>query len=225
MTSIRLAAAAAVVALSFGAGEARAQVGGEAAPAEAPASPVAVPPAAVDAPAALPEVRPEPEVAPREPTAWWIAASGQASFLGDLIDRSTLVVRFGYGLAAGYRWERWGVFAQAEEDFWAETEIEFDVRRGVVNLGPGVDYFYWDDRVRASAVVGASILMSDTVLHDRGHVGLFLDLRPVGLRYGDAGGTTLQLDPLTFAVEAPVLGSPALVDVQYRFRLTLEYDL
>ena len=161
---------------------------------------------------------------PHPKTGWWMAGAAHASFLGDLIDRSSLLIRFGFAFSGGYRLGPWGVFIRVEEDFWTETEVDLAVRHGALNIGSGLDFLYWDDRVRASVAMGPSVLVAKTAFNNAGHMGIFVDVRPTGLRF-TAGDWAVQIDPLTFTVEAPVLETPSLVEIQYRTAVLMEYDL
>ena len=62
------------------------------------------------------------------------------------------------------------------------------------------------DRVRISVMAGPSILWFDTAFDSKGSVGLFLDVRPAGLRWSFPHQLALVFDPISLAVVAPVLG-------------------
>ena len=76
--------------------------------------------------------------------------------------------------------------------------------------------------MRTSLALGTSILAFDTVLDDAGEVGLFIDFRPVGLRWAVHRLLAVGLDPISFAVVAPALGGIPLIYTQYRTELYLE---
>jgi hypothetical protein len=65
------------------------------------------------------------------------------------------------------------------------------------------------------------VLLFDTGLDRRGNVGLYFELRPLGVRWSRPRATVV-LDPLTFAVVAPVLTNIPLVQIQYRTVLQIE---
>ena len=54
---------------------------------------------------------------------------------------------------------------------------------------------------------------------------MFVDVRPVALRWRFHDRVTLQVDPLTFTVVAPVLERIPLVLVEYRTVVGVEFDL
>lgn len=144
------------------------------------------------------------------------------SILTDLSDRSTIVPRFGYAFKGGYRWGRWGAFLQFEHNLWIATELDTEVVLGAYNIGVGGEVSYFDGRARTSLAVGASILGFDTQLDDAGEVGLFLDLRPIGVRWKVRQHLRLGLDPLGFAVIGPALDGIPLVELQYRTTFWIE---
>jgi hypothetical protein len=153
----------------------------------------------------------------------WVGATIHLSAFGDLLDRSTLLPRFGYGVRGGARFGRWGVFGLIERDHWVLSELDVRYATGVLNLAVGAELLYADERMSASVAVGASILLRDQALDDRGTTGVYVALRPVGLRYPVLRNATVQVDLLSFVVEAPVVRFPVLVEIQYRASITLEY--
>ncbi|MCP4602467.1 MAG: hypothetical protein GY847_18455 [Proteobacteria bacterium] len=150
------------------------------------------------------------------------SVDGHISILSDLADWSLLAGTFGYGIRGGYRWKSWGVFGQFEHNMWVATEQNTEVVQGAFNIGVGADFVYANGFVRTSLALGPSILAFDTVLDDAGNTGLFIDLRPVGLRWAVHEYLVLGLDPITFALVAPVLGGIPLIYVQYRTGIYLE---
>jgi hypothetical protein len=150
-----------------------------------------------------------------------IAAEGQASLLSDAPERSFINVTAGYALRGGYQFGRWGLLAQVERNYWLPTELSHDLKPGALNLGIGVEWFAVQDRVRLSLTAGPSILWFDT----KGSVGLFVDLRPVGLRWPLAHQLALVFDPLSVAIVAPVLGDPGILQLEYRTVLGVEIVL
>lgn len=207
-------------------------------PDQSPASPApsdTAPAPADAAPTAEPEDAPLPLEAtsthePRDTDAessrnrFWLGTILHLSLLGDLIDRSTLLVRAGYGFQGGYRWGDFGVFGLIEEDLWVGTEVDLELKAGVLNVAVGAELIYFDGHLRGTVAIGLAILLSDLPFHDAGRTGLFFEVRPTGLRVAMGGGFTFVFDPLTFAVEAPVLGSPSLVDVEYRIAASVEWE-
>ena len=97
--------------------------------------------------------------------------------------------------------------------------------QGALNVGVGGELLYFEQRARASVAVGPSVLLFDSGLDDAGTTGIFVDVRPVALRWRFHDRVTLQVDPLTFTVVAPVLERIPLVLVEYRTVVGLEFDL
>jgi hypothetical protein len=145
-----------------------------------------------------------------------------ASLLGDVTDWSALAGTFGYAFKGGYRWSNWGVFLQLEHNLWLSTEMDREVVDGAFNIGIGGEFVYADGFVRSSLALGPSILAFDTILDKAGTTGIFLDIRPVGLRWVVHEYLVIGFDPIGFAVVAPVLGGIPLVNIQYRTTVFLE---
>jgi len=153
------------------------------------------------------------------------AAEGHFSLFSDLPERSVINATMGYALRGGYRRGQWGVLLEVERNYWLPTELSHELEAGALNVGVGGEWLSAGGFIRSSAVIGPSILLFDTGLDDKGHVGLFLDLRPAGLRWMLGRQLALVLDPLTVALVAPVLGSPGIHQIEYRTLLGLEVNL
>jgi hypothetical protein len=147
---------------------------------------------------------------------------GHASLLSDAPERSFINATMGYGVRAGYRWQRWGLVGQVERNYWLPTELSHALVAGALNIGVGAEWFVVDGRVRLSAVAGPSILWFDATFDGKGTTGLFADLRPAGLRWRLGRALAVSFDPLSLAVVAPVLSSPGIVQLEYRTLLGLE---
>jgi hypothetical protein len=154
----------------------------------------------------------------------FVALEGHFSILSDLPERSMFQGSFGYGARGGYRWNSWGIFATFEHNLWVATEYKSDVVEGAINIGVGADLTYAHGFVRTSLALGPSILAFDTILDDAGSTGLFIDFRPIGLNWAVHDHLSIGLDPITFALVAPVLDGIPLIFVQYRTMLYLEYS-
>ena len=61
-----------------------------------------------------------------------------------------------------------------------------------------------------------------TTFDSKGSVGVFADLRPAGLRWRLGRKLAAAFDPLSLAIVAPVLGSPGIVQLEYRTLLGFE---
>jgi len=156
---------------------------------------------------------------------FFLQAGGHLSFLSDASDRSMLGNTFGYSVSGGYRRGGWGIFARAEHNLWMTVELNRSVTMGAFNLALGAERLYFGDRVRTSLAAGPSILLFDTKLDQPGETGLYLDIRPLGVRWPLGDRFVLILDPLSAALVAPVLGKIPLVMVEYRTTLLVELHL
>ena len=105
------------------------------------------------------------------------------------------------------------------------TSWELDPVQGAFNIGIGGEYLYFGRRMRSGINVGPSILLFDTGIDPAGTTGLFLDVRPAGLRWRLHDNVLIQFDPLTFTVVAPALSGIPLVVIEYRTALAFEFSL
>lgn len=155
----------------------------------------------------------------------FIDFEGHFAMLAELQDKSLLSSTYGYGLRGGYRWGRFGLYAQAEQNIWLAREDGQTKTQSAVNLGIGGDVLYGQRFMRTSVTLGPSILATKTELDPAGSVGIFLDVRPMGLRWKVLDTMTLCLDPLTFSVVMPVFEGIPLVRIQYRTAFFIEVTL
>ncbi|MBM4378811.1 MAG: hypothetical protein FJ086_05845 [Deltaproteobacteria bacterium] len=174
--------------------------------------------------AAVESPSPAPEAASEAPRSLFLAAELHGSLLSDTPNRSLAAATAGYGLRAGLRGARWGAFLQVEQNAWRGVEVATAWDAGTFNAALGGELRFAEGRCRTALALGTSTLLFRTPLDPPGSTGLFLDLRPVGLRWQLTRGFTLQFDPLTVAAAAPVLGGIPLIQLEYRTLLSVEWD-
>lgn len=147
------------------------------------------------------------------------------SLLSDTPDHSMLSISAGFALRAGYRLRHWGVLIAVERDYWRATELVHGMQQGVLNVGLGGEYLFQAGALRSSLLVGPSVLLFDTVLHDKGEVGVYTEARPLGVRFRLSKHFAVWFDPLTAAFMQPMLREGPVVRVlQYRTVLGLEFS-
>jgi hypothetical protein len=151
------------------------------------------------------------------------SVEGHFSIFSDMANATLLAGTFGYAVRGGYRWSDWGVFGQFEQNMWlAPNQIEEQVVRGAFNIGVGAEYIYAGGLMSTSLAIGPSVLAFKTILDKPGTTGFFFHLRPAGFRWAVHEHLVLALDPLSFALVAPVLGGIPLIYTQYRTSFAIE---
>jgi len=123
----------------------------------------------------------------------------------------------------GYRFGRWGVFAQIGYNSWVSMETDSPQSPSATNIGAGSEVLYFNGRARTSLAIGPSIYNTDTT-GEAGSLGFFIDLRPVGFRFPVGEHWTLGFDPIAFNFTAPVLSKIPLLVAEYVSLVTLEYS-
>lgn len=151
-------------------------------------------------------------------------AEGHAAVLNDDTRSNLIAGGFGYALRVGWRWDHLGVFAQGGQDAWFATGIRRNFDPGVLNLGLGAEFRYFDERVRSSVAGGTSTLLFDTPLDDAGTTGWFANLRPAGFRWSLTDHVALELHPVSFMIMQPVTKQERLTKVEYQTVLALEIN-
>ncbi len=151
-----------------------------------------------------------------------VAVEGFGSLLSDADESPLLGVNAGWIVRAAASSGDWGGFLHVEQNLWRGTEYGSGLVPGALNFGVGGEHRFADGLLRSSLAVGPSVLLFDTQLDRAGKVGVFFEVRPLGLRWELSRYLRLGFDPLSFAVVAPVLSGIPLVRAQYRSSLALE---
>lgn len=152
-------------------------------------------------------------------------ADGNVAIFNDDSDDQLLSGGFGYNLRLGWRWtDHLGAFLQGGQAAWFATGLRRQVVPGVLNVGAGFEYRFFDGRLRSSAAAGSSTLLFDTTLDPAGRTGWFANIRPAGLRWGIAPNILFELNPVTFMVMQPVTTGVKLTKVEYQTVLALEFQ-
>lgn len=123
-----------------------------------------------------------------------------------------------YGATIGYHWDTLELAALVDHTYWLADGV---TRSGgfadtVLNAAVEGAFTSFRDRARHALAVGTSTMLFATPEAPRGHTGLFVEVKPVGLRLGLGAGWRVELEPLNFAIMAPVLDGIPLVNVAYR---------
>lgn len=171
-----------------------------------------------------------PALAAAEPAApygatWAIAPDAAFSPYSDAGgDKSSGVMR---GLALGAhgarRWGRWGAGLGVEGTLWRTDDAGGrDDWLAALHVGVEGEVLSGGGRVRSRLGGGLAVLLEGTELDGAGATGFYIDLRPAGVRWA-VGETVIGLDPLTLFMTLPDAGGIPLVDVQYRFCVSVEF--
>ena len=158
----------------------------------------------------------------------FLQASFHFSLLSDDPERAVLADTLGFGMRVGYRFHpQWAIFLHLENNRWFTSELEtMSLAPGTINAGLGAEYLYFNGRARSSVVLGSSTLLMDTFLLDAGAVGIFFEIRPIGIRWQIADKWFIVFDPLTFAIVAPEpMTNEMLVMKEYRTLVGVEVGL
>lgn len=161
-----------------------------------------------------------PEFSPRAR----LAVEAHGALLNSGSGAPLVAPSFGWALRGGLSGEQLGVFLHAGQSLWHGVESGAVLRAGVFNVGLGVELRFAQGLVRSSLAVGPSVLLFATPLDPAGRTGLFVEARPLGLRWALDRGLTLGFDPLSFALAAPALAGLPLVRLQFNTTLVLEFD-
>ena len=155
-----------------------------------------------------------------------IQIEGCVGLISDVMEDGVLNISFGYSARGGVQWGKWGAFLHVGHSLWYAYQSTTRTDAGVLNLALGAEYRYFKGRARTSLAAGTSTLLFDHLLDDAGTTGLFIDLRPVGLRFPVTKRFAISLEPLTFVLMAPVLSKERkIVQLIYRSMLILEFEI
>ncbi|MEM9068282.1 MAG: hypothetical protein AAGE52_07235 [Myxococcota bacterium] len=145
-----------------------------------------------------------------------------SAFLTATADGSSRSLSLQYGFHIGYRYNDWTILFYAEHGLWRAPELGGQAWQHAANIGIGFERFYVSAFLRTMLIAGTSILLRSNDLDDRGEVGIFVDLRPLGIHWQFSDRGAFVLDLLHFAFVAPVLTGIPLADIQFRSSVGVE---
>jgi hypothetical protein len=134
---------------------------------------------------------------------------------------------YAFGVAGLYAFKRADVGAFAELNPW----YSFERRRmslGATNFGVLGHYLHplrRDLVLRFGLGLGASVLNTDMLGVNAGNLGIYLNVRVMGLIWEFSDGLALTADPLDLALPAPALVGWPILHTQHRFSLGLQLSL
>ena len=132
----------------------------------------------------------------------------------------------GFGIEGGVRLEDYGLLGKVDWNPWTNTQqLKDTFQAGVLNLGIGGEYRFFNERCRTALFVGTSTLLFETALDPKGTTGFFLEYVPVSLRWPLGDTTTLRVDPASIHLVVPVLAGIPLISFQYRHSVAIEWSL
>lgn len=143
-----------------------------------------------------------------------------------LLNEDQLLSAFSLGLQGGIRRGAWTALAVLELNTWSSPHIDSENtdRVAAINVGVGGELAFAQGLARTAFALGPSILVAETSVDDSaGYVGVFMDVRPVGLRFAFEG-FRMGVDPIAFKVIAPALHGIPLVELQYITCIYAEVD-
>lgn len=149
-----------------------------------------------------------------------------SSFLGAWAIGSLPPQTVSYDLSGGYRFDSsFGVGLSAEHIILLRKDFggEGDFPPSLLNVGVLADYTFFEDRLQTGIILGTSTLLVDTpATNGAFSTGFFAEVQPVGVRFPLGDRWTIELEPISFIVAAPVLSAIPLVHLAYRTSLGLE---
>jgi hypothetical protein len=134
---------------------------------------------------------------------------------------------YAVGVAALYGFKRADVGVFAELNPWYSIERR-RMSMGATNFGVLGHYLHplrRDLVLRFGLGVGVSMLNADMLGVNAGNLGIFLNLRAMGLLWEFADGVAVTADPLDLALPAPGLVGWPILFTQHRFSLGLQFSL
>ena len=98
-------------------------------------------------------------------------------------------------------------------------------KAGVLNVGIGAEYRFFNDRCRTAVYAGPSILLFNTALDEQGSTGFFFEVQPISIRWPLTDDFAIRLDPASVHLVVPVLTGIPLISFQYRHSVAVEWNL
>lgn len=134
---------------------------------------------------------------------------------------------YAFGVAGLYGFRRADVGIFAELNPWYSIERR-RMSLGATNFGVLGHYLHplrRDLLLRFGLGLGASVLNTDMLGVEAGNLGVYLNVRVMGLIWEFTDGVALTADPLDLALPAPALVGWPILHTQHRFSLGLQFSL
>lgn len=129
------------------------------------------------------------------------------------------------GVHATRRWDKYGAGLALELNTWRGEDLEENTDFFVTALvGPEFELLSVGGRLRHRFAAGLAILIDGSENDERGGVGFYADIRPVGFRW-KFDHFILGFDPMSLLANVPDAGGIPLVDIQYRGNVYMEFGL
>jgi hypothetical protein len=160
---------------------------------------------------------------PVQPNHAALQIAAAPTMLGPIVSGKGFCSAWGYSVSGGLRKGKVDLFLLLEHDLWFDRDWGRAAIPGVLNFGGGLALLYFKQRMRSSAAIGLSALLFEGDTEARGATGLFLELRPAGVRWPLRGGKlAVELHPISLMLEVPSVERVPIVRVSFRTTLALE---
>jgi hypothetical protein len=132
---------------------------------------------------------------------------------------------YAFGGAGAFAWRRFEVGGFAELNPWYDANREM-MSLGATNFGAFTNYLHAirpDVRLRAGIGLGLSVLNQDLPGTSAGNVGLYANLRLLGIVWYFSDRTALTIDAFDLALPAPQLRGWPVLYAQHRISIGLSF--
>ncbi|MCU0661267.1 MAG: hypothetical protein MUC50_02960 [Myxococcota bacterium] len=156
----------------------------------------------------------------------FLQAELSASALSALGEADPASLSASYGGRFGFRLPRpVDFFLVVEHNLWLGSDLAHSGIPHVLNWGGGMGAILRHAKVRSSVAVGGSTMLFDTVNGHIGDTGLFVDVRPLALRFRAGARSVVEIVFLSFQASIPKIEGIPLIHLEFRTALTLELGL
>ncbi len=125
----------------------------------------------------------------------------------------------------GMRFLSFGFYVQIEYNSWEDIYDEDNIIQNAFNFGMGGEFIYFKQRARSSLSLGGAIKLNDNALQESGNIGIYFDIRPVGILFHISDFINIVFDPLSLNIEAPVLKGVPLIVIEFRTIIGVEFKI
>lgn len=146
-----------------------------------------------------------------------------SSFLPAIGEADATSISASYSARFGYRTPRHiDFFCVLEHDVWIGSDLAFSGLPHVLNWGGGMGVILRHAKVRSSLAAGGSTMLFDGVNAEAGTTGMFVDVRPLALRFMTGHNNVLEVVLLSFQASMPKIEGIPIIHLEFRSALTLE---
>ncbi|MBN2801740.1 MAG: hypothetical protein JXR91_01465 [Deltaproteobacteria bacterium] len=145
------------------------------------------------------------------------------SLYGALFGAERFYDNNGFGLELKIGKRDWRFFAAIQFNRFKNSAIDYNAKDSVLNIGAGFSNLYFNRHMVFKFSAGPAFLLNDSLEHQKGSSGFYVDLKPLGFRIR-LSKSYIDIFPITLLWEMPATTSVPILYINYRFAVSAGFN-